>query len=77
LAESRFLRAFFYFELVRSFGGVPIVTTYSELLEPEINDKVRSSVSEVYALIESDLKAAINNLPQKKPTVTNRFRKSN
>ena len=65
LAESRFLRAFFYFELVRSFGGVPIVTTYSELLEPEINDKVRSSVSEVYALIESDLKAAINNLPQK------------
>tara|TARA_R110002049_G_scaffold267422_1_gene443780 strand:+ start:7699 stop:9279 length:1581 start_codon:yes stop_codon:yes gene_type:complete len=63
LAETRFLRAFFYFELVRSFGGVPIVTTYTELLEPAINDKTRATVDEVYQLIEDDLKKAIAGLP--------------
>ena len=65
LAEASFLRAFFYFDLVRSFGGVPIVTTYTELLEPAINDKVRSSVEEVFELIEADLEIAINVLPLK------------
>lgn len=65
LAEAKFLRAFFYFELVRSFGGVPIVTTYTELLEPEISDKVRASVDEVYQVIEDDLLASIENLPLK------------
>lgn len=63
LAEAYFLRAFFYFELVRSFGGVPIVTTYTELLEPAINDKKRATVAEVYELIEEDLKFAVANLP--------------
>ena len=65
LGETHFLRAFFYFELVRSFGGVPIVTTYNELLEPEINDKVRASVEEVYTLIEEDLLKATEALPLK------------
>ncbi len=63
LGEAHFLRAFFYFELVRSFGGVPIVTTYTELLEPEINDKTRASVAEVYELIEQDLEVAVASLP--------------
>jgi starch-binding outer membrane protein, SusD/RagB family len=63
LGEAHFLRAFFYFELVRSFGGVPIVTTYTELLQPSISDKVRSSVPEVYKLIEEDLQKAVANLP--------------
>lgn len=63
LAEAHFLRAFFYFELVRSFGGVPIVTTYTELLEPSISDKLRSSVPEVYTLIEDDLQKAVAALP--------------
>ena len=65
LAEASFLRAFFYFDLVRSFGGVPIVTTYTELLEPEIRDKTRASTQEVYDFIEEDLLGAINNLPLK------------
>ncbi|MFV9552464.1 RagB/SusD family nutrient uptake outer membrane protein [Algibacter sp. PT7-4] len=63
--EAQFLRAFFYFELVRNFGGVPIVTTYSELFDPSINDKTRATVAEVYALIEDDLEDAINGLPEK------------
>ncbi|WP_417876090.1 RagB/SusD family nutrient uptake outer membrane protein [Winogradskyella sediminis] len=65
LGEAKFLRAFFYFDLVRSFGGVPIVTTYTELLEPAINDKVRASVEEVYQLIEADLLSAAEALPFK------------
>ena len=63
LAEAKFLRAFFYFDLVRNFGGVPLVTTYNEILEPTINDKERATVEEVYAFIEQDLLEAIANLP--------------
>lgn len=63
LGEAKFLRAFFYFDLVRSFGGVPLVTTYNELLEPAINDKTRASVDEVYTIIEQDLLDAVNALP--------------
>lgn len=65
LSEASFLRAFFYFDLVRSFGGVPIVTTYNELLEPEIRDKTRATIDEVYALVEEDLQRAIEGLPKK------------
>jgi hypothetical protein len=60
--EARFLRAMFYFNLVRLFGPVQLVTT-------EINDPYgtanigRSPVNEVYTLIESDLQAAENTLP--------------
>ena len=63
IAEAKFLRAFFYFDLVRNFGGVPIVTTYNEILEPTINDKERATVAEVYQFIESDLKDAMADLP--------------
>lgn len=62
LAEAKFLRAYFYFNLVRSFGGVPLVLTDTT----EVNKKLpRASAAEVYALIESDLDFAIANLPLK------------
>lgn len=63
LAEAKFLRAFFYFDLVKNFGGVPIVSSFNEILEPTINDKERASVAEVYEFVEADLKDAIDNLP--------------
>lgn len=60
--EASFLRAYAYFTLVRLFGPVPITKTpiedYSTLYSYE-----RSSVDEVYSLINEDLKTAINNLP--------------
>ena len=65
IGEASFLRAFFYFDLVRNFGGVPIVASYSEILDATINDKTRASVEEVYAFIEEDLLLAINSLPRK------------
>lgn len=60
-AEARFLRAFFYFDLVKWFGKVPIFETFVSPTEAlEIG---RSPVSEVYSLIISDLEFAANNLP--------------
>jgi hypothetical protein len=60
IAEARFLRAVYYFELVRAFGGVPIVTTTN----PELRIQ-RASVADTYQFIEDDLLFAINNLPEK------------
>ncbi len=60
IAEARFLRALYYFDLVRSWGGVPVVTTTN----PELN-LPRSSREEVYDLIKNDLLNAIDHLPEK------------
>lgn len=60
-AESRFLRAFYYFQLLRLFGQVPILS------EPKTAAEVltipRSSVADVYTFIEADLTYAAANLP--------------
>jgi len=56
--EAKFFRAFGYFQLVRLFGGVPLITAPYESQE---NLAVsRSSVEQVYALITSDLEYAVN-----------------
>jgi hypothetical protein len=60
-AECRFLRAFYYFQLVRLFGQVPLIT--KPLSADEVNSVKRSSAAEVYAQIESDLTYAAANLP--------------
>lgn len=60
IAEAKFLRGLYYFDLVRSWGGVPIVTTTN----PELN-LPRATSDEVYDLIISDLTDAINFLPEK------------
>ena len=63
LGEAHFLRAHYYFILVRLFGGVPMptepLTSDSELKMP------RASVDEVYDLIISDLQQAEALLPQR------------
>lgn len=52
-AEARFLRAFYYFDLVRWFGRVPV---FDHPLSPsEALSIPRSPVSKVYDLIISDL----------------------
>jgi starch-binding outer membrane protein, SusD/RagB family len=60
LAEAHFLRALYYFDLVRAFGGVPIVTDS----EPPLRVP-RSSPNDVYDLIITDLMTAISGLPLK------------
>lgn len=59
VAEAKFLRAFTYFQLVRNWGGVPLRTENNIM---DVNVK-RSTESEVYALITSDLIEAETNLP--------------
>ena len=53
IAEARFLRAYTYFNLVRYFGGVPLV-----LHDGEGEGASRNTVDEVYEQIVSDFTAA-------------------
>lgn len=59
-AEAKFLRAFYYFDLVQIFGNVPVIKSVTNG-EDALNIP-RSPVSDVYALIISDLEYAIDNL---------------
>ena len=68
IGEVKFLRALFYFDLVRCFGGVPIVTSKIDINDVEtINNVVytRKTKLETYAQIELDLADAIEKLPLK------------
>lgn len=65
LAEARFLRAYHYFNLVRAFGGVPLVDKLPVTAE-ELNP-ARATKEEINALIESDLNFAKANLPAQYP----------
>ncbi len=55
--ETRMMRAFFYFDLSRMFGEVPLVTT------PEAVNIPKNPAAETYAFIASDLVAAIEKMP--------------
>ena len=68
IGEVKFLRALYYFDLVRCFGGVPLVTGKIDLNDTEtINEVVytRKTKEETYTLIETDLLDAIDRLPIK------------
>jgi hypothetical protein len=60
-AQGKFLRAHNYFNLVRMFGGVPLIT--EDTPDPILNPMPRASVADVYALIVSDLTFAAAHLP--------------
>jgi len=60
-AEARFLRAFYYFDLIRYYGKLPIIDHAATAAEA--NKIGRSSVPDVYAFIIADLQYAVANLP--------------
>jgi hypothetical protein len=60
VAESQFLRAYFYSVLVAQFGEIPLVL--DDQAEKSLTPK-RNSIPEVYSQIISDLRAAFKNLP--------------
>jgi hypothetical protein len=62
IAEARFLRAYYHFELVKWFGGIPLKGDARFKLGDE-KSIPRSSVTDVYKSIEDDLKFAVDNLP--------------
>lgn len=67
LGEAKFLRAFMYFTLVKTYGGVPIIDHLPNPSSDEdrIMQLTRKTSAEVYAFIESDLADAIAALPTK------------
>nr|WP_321228004.1 RagB/SusD family nutrient uptake outer membrane protein [uncultured Psychroserpens sp.] len=67
IAEARFLRAYYYFELVKWFGPVPLKEVRFQLGDETTIP--RSPVEDVYALIESDLIFASNTLSYTAPQI--------
>ena len=62
IAEAKFLRGFYYFDLVKNFGGLPMVLDLK--MPNEVQGITRSTKEETYAQIEQDLKDAIADLPK-------------
>ena len=66
LAEAHFFRAFDYFLLVQTFGGVPLDLGAGELKfnTSTVRTSVRNTVPEVYKAIFDDLEIAVRDLPE-------------
>ncbi len=62
LGEAQFLRALYYFYLVRAYGDVPLVLTPASS-PAEAASVSRDPAAKVYTQIVTDLKASIDNLP--------------
>lgn len=63
LGETKFLRALYYFNLVRLYGDVPLITDYQKFVTAADYAIAKSPSKEVYALIEKDLTEAATALP--------------
>jgi hypothetical protein len=65
-AECRFIRAYYYFDLVKKYGGMPLITEVQNfdgnLEELQVS---RNKEDEVYEFILSELDLAIADLPEK------------
>lgn len=60
-AEIRTLRAFYYYQLMDLFGGVPLVT------DTELKTRPRNTRTEIFNFVESELKAVRAALPRTRP----------
>jgi hypothetical protein len=60
--EAHFFRAFLYFNLVRAFGQVPLITF--KITDAAQTNIPKSSVEAIYALIDADLTQAEQLLPK-------------
>ncbi len=70
IAELKVLRAYYYFDLVRIFGNIPLITT--PLPANEFYEVTQVQPAEIYVQVETDLKDAIAeaNLPDMVPKAT-------
>ncbi len=62
IAEAKFFRAYYYFNLVRWFGDIPLIT---KSLSPSEFSQSRAPVADIYAQIEKDWIDAASVLPEK------------
>jgi len=68
--EVRFLRAYFYFNLVRQYGDVPLVTTV--LASAEANSVERTPAEQVFDFIIDECDAIVNHLPVRYTNLSDR-----
>jgi starch-binding outer membrane protein, SusD/RagB family len=68
MAESKFLRAYFYFDLVRFFENIPLFK--EPISATEVYDVLQADPAEVYDFIIQDLTEAIVDLPPAVPVET-------
>ena len=61
IGEACFFRAYSYFELVKAYGEIPLINFYYTDATQGVRPK--SPVNDIYALIDSDLNVASQNLP--------------
>lgn len=64
-AEVRFIRAYYYFDLVKKYGGMPIITEV-QIFEDNLEELQvqRDKEDEVYSFILTELDEAIKDLPE-------------
>ncbi len=62
VGEAKFLRAWAYFNLVRTFGEVPLINF--RIIDQASANVPKSTVAEIYELIDADLREAIAVLPE-------------
>ncbi|MFD1143766.1 RagB/SusD family nutrient uptake outer membrane protein [Larkinella insperata] len=64
--EAKFIRAYYYFAMVKRYGGVPIIKTVQNYTGDNIPELqvARSSEKEVYDFIAADLDEAASLLPE-------------
>jgi hypothetical protein len=65
VGEARFLRGLFYFDLVRAWGGVPLVTTTNPPLHLG-----KATTQDIYNLIVSDLQYADTHLTKRSELIS-------
>ena len=63
LGEAKFLRALYYFNVVRLYGDVPLITQYQKFINSSDYAIARSPAAQVYEQIEKDLTEAAAVLP--------------
>lgn len=62
IGEAKFLRALFYSELVKQYGGVPLITSFGSV-DPASSNVARATEKEIYDAVIADLEDALTKLP--------------
>lgn len=76
IAEARWLRAYLYFEMVKRWGGIPLITAVQNLDDdPETIFVTRNNEQEIYDFIDSEMNAIFDDLPDKGETEGGRVNK--
>jgi hypothetical protein len=65
LAEARWMRAYIYFEMVKRYGGIPLITYVQQFEDdPETIFVPRNTEQEVYDFIDAELTDIFDDLPE-------------